>query len=270
MFQVKRLSILKSETAVIIDDDEIPIRLLINLLTRIPFFDIKIVGTANNFGDGVKLIKTTQPDIVFLDINLPDKNGMEIFNEFQSPHFKIIFCTSHQQFAVEAINNYTSGYLLKPIELFELQETIQKVSKELIEEQKLLQLEDRFNVLNTPEKVGENIMLKVENGFVMANTFSIEYCQTNQSDTIVVTTSNKEILVTKSLKELQEILPQDHFYQTHKLFLININYLSKFVLEKESYVIMESGTKIPVSTRTALVISKDIRLKIEKCQKNIS
>ena len=254
-------------TAVIIDDDEIPIRLLINLLTRLPSFDIKIAGTANNFEDGVKLIKTTQPDIVFLDINMPDKNGMEIFNEFQSPHFKIVFCTSHQQFAVEAIKNYTSGYLLKPIDFFELQETIHKVSKELIEEQKLLQLEDRFKVLNTPEMVGENIMLSVENGFIMANTFSIEYCQTNQSDTIVVTTSNKEIPVTKSLKELQEILPQDQFYQTHKLFLVNINYLRKFVRAKESYVLMESGIKIPVSVRTALVISKEIRQIIENAKK---
>ena len=249
-------------TAVIIDDDEIQIRILINLLTKLPSFEIKISGTANNLEDGVKLINNIQPDIVFLDINMPDKNGLEIFHEFKFPSFKIIFCTSFMQYALEAIKKETAGYLLKPVDLIELQETLQKVTKELFQEQKQLQLADKINILNTPEMSGENIMFDVANGFIMFNTRNIQYCYANQSYSILVTYDNKEIVITKSLKDLQKILPENQFCRTHKSFLINIYYLRNFIHAKESYVVLKSGIKIPVSVRMTSVITNDITQKM--------
>ena len=249
-------------STVIIDDDEIAIFVLVNLLNKLASFDIKIAGTATNLEDGVELIKRTQPDIIFLDINMPGKNGMEIFNEFQPPRFKIIFCTAYQQYAIDALKKSACGYLLKPVDFIELQEILQKVSKELLQEQKQLQLEDTINILSTPEISGVNIMLDVENGFIMCNTRNIEYCYANQSYSVVVTNTKNEILVTKSLKELQEILPQNQFYRTHKSFLVNIYYIRKFVRAKESYVLLKSGVKVPVSVRISFVISKDITKKL--------
>ena len=249
-------------TAVVIDDDEIQIHILINLLTKLPSFEIKISGTANNLEDGVKLINNTQPDIVFLDINMPEKNGLEIFNEFQFPSFKIIFCTSFKQYALEAIKKETAGYLLKPVDLIELQETLQKVTKELSQEQKQLQLADKINILNTPEMSGENIMFDVVNGFIMWNTRNIEYCYANQSYSVLVTYANKEIVITKTLKELQKILPKNQFYRTHKSFLVNIYYIRKFVHAKDSYVVLKSGIKIPVSVRLTSDITNDITQKM--------
>jgi len=249
-------------STVIIDDDQIAICILVNLLSKLSSFEIKIVGTANNFDEGVELIKRTQPDIVFLDINMPGKSGMEIFNEFQIPNFKIIFHTSFQQYAVDALKKSACGYLIKPVDLIDLQEILQKVSKEIIKEQKQLQLEDTINILSTPEIAGVNIMLDVENGFIMCNTRNIEYCYANQSYTVVVTSTKNEILVSKSLKELEEILPENQFYRTHKSFLVNIYYIRKFVRAKESYVLLKSGVKIPVSVRTTFVITKDITRKL--------
>lgn len=245
-------------TTVIIDDDEIAIFLLSNMLIKLSSFEIHIAGTANNLIEGVDLIKKTQPDLVFLDINMPDKKGLEIFNEFKSPQFKIIFCTAFQQYAIDVLRIAACGYLLKPVDFIELREAVQKASLELSREQKQLQLEDKLNYLNTPEMPGENIIFDIENGFLLLNTRNIEYCYANQSYSIIVTYTKKEILIAKSLKELQDMLPEKQFYRTHKSYLVNIYYIRKYVHAKESFVLLKSGDKIPVSVRVTSSISKDI------------
>lgn len=254
-------------STVIIDDEETTIHELVDLLKKLSSFEIKIIGTASNLNDGVALIKKTRPDIVFLDINMPGKNGLEIFNEFKNPYFKIIFCTENPNYAIDALKHATSGYLLKPVDFFELRETLQKVSKELLQEQQQLQLEDQINVLSTPEMSGEFIIVAIENGFILANSRNIEYCYANQSYSVVVKHTKKEIIVTKSLKELQEILPENQFYRTHKSFLVNIFYIRKFVHAKESYVLMKSGVRIPVSVRVTSSITNDIKNKFDSLKK---
>lgn len=247
---------------VIIDDEETAIYLLSNFLGNLSSFEVKIIGTALNLEDGVELIKKTQPDIVFLDIKMPRRNGLEIYNEFKSPPFKIIFCSSYQQYALDVLKKSANGYLLKPVDFIELRDTLQVVSSELIQEQQKLQLEDKINLMSTPEMSGKNIMIDVENGFIIGNTRNIEYCYANQSYSVMVTYTQNEIVVTKSLKELQEILPQNQFVRTHKSYLVNIFYIRKFVHTKDSYVVLKSGIKIPVSVRITPSIKKDIEKKL--------
>jgi two-component system LytT family response regulator len=249
-------------SAVIIDDEVAAIYVLEELLANFSAIKVKVVGLASNLSDGVNIIKKTQPDIVFIDINMPGKSGLEIYDEFNSPEFKIIFCSAHEQFAIDALKKNASGYLLKPIDLIDLQEILKKVTAELCHEQKLLQIEDKVNMLNSPVTTGVNILLDVENGFVIGNSRNIEYCYAKNSFSVVVMQSQKEFLVTRSLKELEDILPGNQFYKTHKSYLVNIYYIRKFVRAKENYVLMESGTKIPVSIRVTNYISKDIKGKI--------
>lgn len=120
---------------VIIDDDVASILALIDLLNTSTLIDI--VGTATNFEDGISLIKVTQPDIVFIDINLPGRIGLEIYNEFVSPDFKIILCTSNLQFTPFELSKFASGYLLKPANKYKLHHIFQKVYDEIIHEHKL-------------------------------------------------------------------------------------------------------------------------------------
>jgi two-component system LytT family response regulator len=246
-------------SAVIIDDEKIAIQILIEMLTKISSIKVKIAGTALNLKDGVEIIKMTQPDIVFLDINMPGKNGLEIYNEFKCPEFKIIFCTAYPQYAFDALKKTACAYILKPIDLSELEKALQKVIDEQYTEQQQLLLEDKISILNAPVMAGENILLDVENGFIIGNSRNIEYCYAQNSASVVVMQSQKEYEVKKSLKELEENLPESQFYRTHKSYLVNIFYIRKFVRAKENYVIMESGVKIPVSIRVTTVISKDIK-----------
>ena len=249
-------------SAVIIDDEESSIKILEVLLTKHTSIKIKIVGTAFNLNDGVDIIRKTHPDIVFLDIHMPIRNGLEIYTEFKLPNFKIIFCTAHEQYAIKAINNNPFGYILKPITLEDLDSILIKLNHKLIEEQQQLLMEDKYNVLCCPVKTGENIILEVENGFEVRNTRNIEYCYMENSCSVVVMQSQKKIIIKKSLKDLYKQLPNKHFYQPHKSYLVNISFISEFVHSKNSYIILDSSIKIPVSIRRAIFITSEIKRKI--------
>lgn len=246
-------------SAVIIDDDEISIRVLETLLNKLDSFDLKIVGIAHNLAEGVELIKEKNPEIVFLDIEMPLMNGLEIYNYFQDPFFKIIFVTSHPQYSLEALKKSASDYLLKPVDIFDLQEAIVKVIREIEKEHQKLMQENKVNYLTNIDVEGKDIIFEIENGFIVENTRNIEYCYADESYSYVVTYFNKKLQVTKPLCELQEMLPQNQFYRTHKSYLVNVHFIINFVKAGYSYVELKSGVRIPVSVRKSTTISKDIK-----------
>jgi two-component system, LytTR family, response regulator len=125
---------------IIIDDEENAILVLSDMLNS--FSSIKIVGIATNLNEGVKVIKQTQPDIVFLDINMPFRNGFEIYNEFNFPDFKIIFTTASEEYGFEAKSRNAFAYLLKPIDFIELQFVIENFCNEFSHELNQFEFED--------------------------------------------------------------------------------------------------------------------------------
>ncbi len=250
--------------AVIIDDKEPDIKLLVKLLTNHSNMKIKISGTASNLTDGVVIIKKTQPDIVFVEINLPGRNGLEIYKLVKSPTFKIIFCAANHENAIEVLKKSASGYLQKPVNNIELQRILHNISDELLKEQKQLQLEDMISLQSCPISTGVNILLEVENGFIIVNTRNIEYCYAKDSCSVVVMNSQKEFLINKSLKDLQAVLIENQFYKPNKTHLANIYYIQKFVRSKENYVVMESGFIIPVSVRLTTNIATYIKGKLSR------
>lgn len=250
-------------TTIIIDDDEIAIFRLIKLLNNLSSYEIQIKGTALNLSDGVELIKKIRPDLVFLDINMSGKNGLEIFNEKDLPSFKIIFCTAYEQYAIDVIKNTQCGYLLKPIDFLELKEAVQKVSQYLSREQKHLLLEEKMHYMNLLEMPGGDILFDEANGFVKFNTRNIEYCYASQSYSVIVFFDKKEVVISKSLKALQSMLPEHQFHRTHKSYLVNIYHIRKYFHAKESYVLLKGGIKIPVSVRAVSSIVEDIQQKFQ-------
>jgi len=119
-------------SAVIIDDEVNAILDLIDLLNT--FSSINIIGTATNLDEGIELIKITHPKIVFLDVEMPNRSGIEIFDEFEVIDFKIIFCSSKKFFANNSVRNSASGYLSEPLDIIKLHEYLEKVYYELLVE----------------------------------------------------------------------------------------------------------------------------------------
>ena len=250
--------------AVIIDDEAIAIKLLVELLTKCTTLKLKIVGSALTLNDGIKIIQKTQPDIVFLDIKMPGKSGLEIYNTIKSPDFKIIFCTAYPNYAIEVLKNDFYGYLLKPIDIIELDKVLDKVNNVLLEEQKQLQLEDKFDMLSNPVFSGTHIVLETNYGFYGTNTRNIEYFYLKDSITIAVMHSQKELTVKKTLKELNNILPKDQFARTNRFTIVNINYIQKyFSAENENYVVLESGVKIPIPITLSTDFTEEIKQKLK-------
>jgi two-component system, LytTR family, response regulator len=243
---------------VIIDDDAISVFFLVNLLKNLSSFEIDLVGTAFNMEEGVDMIKKTRPDVVFLDINMPGKNGLEIFNEFKKLFFKIIFCTAYHQYAIDVMRIASCGYLLKPVEFMDLKGAVEKVALEISREKKQQVFEDKLNYLFTTEIPGENVLFDNKEGFIMLNSRNIEYCQVKQANTIIFTYDRKEIVIDKTLKQLHKCLPVNQFYRTHANYLINVYYIRKYVQAIESFVVMKSGFKVPVSKLYTSKITADI------------
>jgi two-component system, LytTR family, response regulator len=115
----------------------------------------------------------------------------------------------------------------------------------------------------TSDIISQNIVYDVESGFLMENNKNIEYCYAKQSYSATVTYLGKKMTISKSLKEIQQIFPKKQFYRTHKSTLINIYYIRKFLIASESYVLLKSGVKVPVSVRVSSAISKDIKKMLE-------
>lgn len=247
---------------VVIDDQNASLIVLVNLLKNLTTFKIKVLGTAKSLDEGIELIKLHKPDIVFLDVEMPGKNGLAIFDYYNKPDFKIIFVTSNQDYAVDAIKKSAADFLMKPVNMVDLKESLQKVIHQIEWEHQQAELIDRINYLSSSGMAGKNILIDVEGGFEMENTSNIEYCVAALSYSEIYTIGNRKITVSKTLKELQEILPENQFYRTHKSYLVNINYIRKFVKANESFVLMKSGNKIPVSVRVSTIISKDLKQKL--------
>jgi two-component system, LytTR family, response regulator len=251
-------------TTVLIDDESRSLKVLESLIHDFTSIPIKVVGKAQNLNDGIKCIKKSNPDIVFLDIDMPDAIGMDIYKHFHNPKFKIIFVTAYKEYAIEALKHSATDYILKPVNFVELRESILKASNEIEIEQKHKELEDKLSQLSATDMDGENVMIDTDNGFVVENTRNIEYCIADTAYSKIVTHLGKQIIVTKPLKQLEEMLPTDQFYRTHKSYLVNIYYIRNYVRGDESYVLVRSGQKIPVSVRKSSVIAKEIKDMLSK------
>jgi len=246
-------------TAVLIDDEKDANSVLSSLLNNFTTKVVKILGTADNLDDGIKLINDSKPDVVFLDIQMPGRNGLEIFNHFPNPEFKLVIVTAYSQYAIDAIKKSATDYILKPVSFMELQETLSRISRMLESEKQQYEMEDKIGFINSPEIQGVRIVFDVETGFMLIDTRIIEYCFADQSYSVIVTNTGKHIVISKPLKELQELLPVKHFYRTHKSYLVNVYYIRKFVRASESFVYLKSGNKIPVSVRNTTKIKNDIK-----------
>lgn len=249
-------------SAIIIDDDKTAIEILTDFLAYAPEL-VRLVGTADNLDDGIKLINEKKPDLVLLDINMPKKSGMEIYNYFSAPTFKIIFVTAYDKYAVSAIKKSAVDYLLKPVSYVELRESLQKVSLMIKHEQNSHDLEEKVNKIIILDIEGKNVLLDFETGFIIENTKYIEYCYADQSYSVIVTYFGKKINISKPLKYLQEFLPSNQFYRTHKSYLVNINHIEKYSKQNGNFVHLKSGTKIPVSLRNNTDIVKKIKTMLE-------
>lgn len=233
--------------SVIIVDDEPGARAIIKLFLVEHFPEIVVVGEASGITEALSLIKVHSIDLLFLDIEMKDGTGFELLDRIPELSFNVIFTTAHDEFAVKAFRYNAIDYLLKPIDPDEF---VQAVEKAMIHDSSDI-LQRRFAQLlkTTKEKSFERITLATSNGHVFAKTQDITRLETYGNYSFVYLADGDRLLVSRNLKEFEEMLPEPDFFRIHQSHIVNTLFVKKVIKDDGDHVVMTDGVKIPVSRR---------------------
>lgn len=232
----------------IIIDDEKRARRILNVLIEEECPEIDTVFEAENLVEGVEIIKAKKPDIVFLDIEMPNHSGLQILDFFKKDpiNFQIIFTTAYGHYAIEAFKLSAVDYLLKPMDAKELKQAILKASNNLEEnfiKQKLLNLERNFEQLAL-----NKIALEVPKGIRFVSHEDILIFEADGAYTKVYLQNGKTELICKTLKHFSEQLSNKPlFYKPHRSFVINLKYMTEITKKDGLQVIMSNNKSIPIA-----------------------
>lgn len=231
--------------AIIIDDEKNAVEVLEMQLGKF-CKGVNVIATASSANDGIDLIRKYEPDLVFLDIEMPHKNGFDVLSETRGFNYKVIFTTAYDQFAIKAFKFSAIDYLLKPIDIGELQVAVEKLMKK----ENLSSLEDRINILfgqlEHPLRK-EKIALPVGEAMQFFYTDEIVRCESESNYTHIFLQKGTKIIVAKTLKEVEKNLKSAGFCRIHQSHLINMNHVSKVVKGDKPYVLMNDGTTLSIS-----------------------
>jgi len=228
--------------AIIIEDEEKSREGLRNLLEK--FCEgVEVVALAGDVAHGVAAILKHNPQLVFLDIEMPGENGFELFTYFDKPDFDVIFTTAYDQFAVQAFRLSAVDYLLKPIDLEELRAAIDKAQDRQAQQSSHLDVLQHNLKPDQPHKVA----LPTGEGFQFVLTDDILRCEADGNYTQFFLTNGNKMLVSKTLKEFDQLFAERAFFRAHRSHLINLRYVSKYTRAKAPIITMEDGSQITLA-----------------------
>ena len=242
--------------AFIVDDEPNCCKTLSLLLDRYcP--EVQVTGIFHNGLDGLQAINASAPDLVFLDVQMPKMNGFEMLEKLPSVNFHLIFTTSFDQYALKAFRFSAIDYLLKPVDREELQKAVQKVvqrSELPVSEQ----LQIMFQKLYHPAASINKIALPTMEGLQMIPVQSIISCEADDNYTTLILKDNKKIVVSCTLKVIDEMLEDHSFIRVHRSFLVNLDEVEKYVKADGGYVVMSNGSHIYISRNKKEVLLKKL------------
>lgn len=208
---------------------------------------VRVVFSAASVQEAVPLIKHHRPQLVFLDIEMPGGSGFELFGYFDRPDFKVVFTTAHKEYAIRAIKHAALDYLLKPINHVELMEVVRKIESEDDNSRFRFQLETLISNLNNSSEPVARIAFPSQSGIELIRVNNIVYCQAENTYTCIHTSLNETLMVTKTLKAVEELLPGQMFLRIHKSYLVNINYIKSYSRAGGQGIVLENGLLLPVA-----------------------
>ncbi|MBN4052005.1 response regulator transcription factor [Cytophagaceae bacterium AH-315-L13] len=243
-------------TAILVEDEEASRITLRNYLQKYcP--TIELLGEATNINEGFDLIKKQKPKIVFLDVEMPYGNAFDLLEKFESLDFEIIFVTAFSKYALEALNLSASHYLLKPVNIDQLEEAVDKVSQQI-------KLKSNFKTSNIllenlaiENKQLKKMVLPMLDGFEVVILKNIVRCDANDNLTDLYLSDGTRRTVCRTLKFYENVLSDYDFVRVHKSHIININYVKEYKKGKGGEVILTTGDVVRVSpTRKSEFLKK--------------
>jgi two-component system LytT family response regulator len=244
----------------IIIDDEPDGRTVLHSLIKIYCPQIDVLGQSCSGEEGLSMIQDLNPELVFLDIDMPGMNGFSLLKRLKEITFEVIFVTAHHHYALKAIKHSALDYLLKPVDKTELIEAVEKfikLNKENVNERM------SFLLKNESKDASEitQIILNVREGYIFTDIEDIIRCEADGNYTMVHLKNGTRQLASKTLKEFEHILGQNNFWRIHKSHLINLKHLKKYVKgDGGGNVVMTDNSEIEVSRRNKDAFLKQFNL----------
>jgi len=224
----------------IIVDDELFGRENLKKIIQTYCHEIEVLGCADSVVSAKKLVSVHQPDVVFLDITMPVLDGFDFLKEYDAPHFMVVFVSAHEEFGINAVKAGAADYLLKPVNIKELKQTVKKL---LLLQSSRAKDEILFDA--------DKLVLPASHGFHVLRVDDIIRLEAEGSYTKVFVKGGRDTMVSRTLKDFEDTIPKEKFFRIHKSHLINLNFVKEYSNAGGSSVTMADGSRIEVSRRKA-------------------
>ncbi len=241
-----------SQLTALIVDDELHCRENLKMLIEEFCPELTILGLAENAAQAVEKINELNPDVVFLDVMMPNGDGFSVLSQFKERNFSVVFTTAHNEFALKAIKESAVDYLEKPINIDELQSAVGKLSKGSSTSQ--INLTELSAMLQSASEkassANRKLAVPTSHGIQLINHEEIIHLEASESYTTLYLSSGKRVVSSKTIKVYEDHLPEADFYRVHKSHIINVaNHLREFNRTEGNMAVMSDGTHVPVSRR---------------------
>ncbi len=242
-------------TAIIVDDEKHCREVLEHLLHK-HCSSVKIIASCAGGEEALTAIAKQQPDILFLDIEMPGMNGFELLEKFHQPEFEIVFTTAYNEYAIKAIKHSALDYLLKPVDKDELMQTIERANNHKVVKASQ-RVDNLLEILNLKKK-SRRFAVPTMEGLIMVDPDTILYCESDSAYCrIFFINTVKPLVISKTLKEVEEVLQDGDFCRIHHSYCINMKCVKSYIRGEGGEVVLNNGIHLPVSrTRKADFLSR--------------
>jgi two-component system LytT family response regulator len=244
---MNRLHEIDKITALIVDD-ELHGRENLKKILSDYCSEIEVVGVAESVLKAIEFVKGLKPDVVFLDINMPVLDGFDFLTEIAAREFMVVFVSAHEEFGIKAVKAGAVDYILKPINIKELKQTVKK----------LLTLHSQ-KITHHNSTESNKLILPVTHGFEVLIIDNIIRLEADGCYTKVIVKEGKNLIISRTLKDFEDTLPKEIFYRIHKSHIISLKFIKEYSGLSGHYVTMFDGSKIEISRRRAPEFTKKIK-----------
>jgi two-component system LytT family response regulator len=235
-------------TAVIIDDESSSRNSLRQkLISNCP--EIKIIDECENGEQGIEVIETKKPDVVFLDVEMPRMNGFIMLQHLTNRNFELIFTTAYDHYAIQAIRFSALDYLVKPVEIEDLKTAINRVEEKKQQQSSNGRIETLIHNLLLEKDQHHRLVTPTHEGLLFTELSDILYLEAESNYTFIFLTDGRKITVTRTLKDFEELLPPHLFIRIHHSHIINKDHIQKYIRGEGGQVIMKNGISLYISRR---------------------
>ena len=233
----------------IIIDDEASSRNTLRQKINLNCPQISIIAECENAEQGIISIEENNPDIVFLDVEMPRMNGFAMLQNLNKKDFELIFTTAYDYYAIKAIRFSALDYLVKPIEVDDLRSAVERAEKKRIHQTTDNRIENLLYNISEEKELNARIAIPSMEGLIFISISDIIYLEAESNYTLIYLQTNKKITVSKTLKEFEDLLPGSLFIRIHHSYMINKKFIQRYIRGEGGQVVMSNGKILDVSRR---------------------